>query len=135
MKYIFRSILAFLLFSNQIAAQNEDISTSSYFDGEPFIAINPANNQNIVVAWMGYVFNYGTGQTIRVRSSFDGGRSWSSAINMPHVWMGYESADVSMAFAQNGTLYLTYMEFSYAPDSGAVYFCKSLDGGLSWSIP
>ncbi|MGL4597198.1 MAG: T9SS type A sorting domain-containing protein, partial [Bacteroidia bacterium] len=135
MKHILRSLFVFCFFSNLLAAQNQNISNGQFFDGEPFIAVNPANNQNVVIAWMGFVFNNGTALTIRAKSSFDGGRSWSTAVNLPHIEQTYKSADVSMCFAQNGTLFLSYIDYRESPDSGGVYVCKSLDGGLSWSSP
>jgi hypothetical protein len=135
MKHILRSLLAFCLFSNLLSAQNQNISNGQFFDGEPFIAINPSNPQNVVIAWMGFVFNNGTALTIRVKSSFNGGVSWSSAVNMPHIKSTYKSADVSMCFSQSGTLFLSYIDYRESPDSGGVYVCKSLDGGLSWTAP
>ncbi len=135
MKHIFHTLSAVCLFSTLLSAQNQNISNGQFFDGEPFIAVNPANDQNVVIAWMGFVFNNGTALTIRAKSSFDGGRSWSTAVNLPHIRSTFKSADVSMCFAQNGTLFLSYIDYRESPDSGGVYVCKSLDGGLSWTAP
>ncbi|MDX1652776.1 MAG: hypothetical protein R3277_09815 [Brumimicrobium sp.] len=43
-----------LCFYGVLNAQNLNISTGLVFEGEPFIAINPNNNQHLVVAWMGF---------------------------------------------------------------------------------
>ncbi|HAP02215.1 MAG TPA: hypothetical protein DCQ93_09860, partial [Bacteroidetes bacterium] len=48
---------------NTSVAQDIDISNGNVFDGEPYIAVNPTNTQNMVIAWMGFVFNSGTGLT------------------------------------------------------------------------
>ena len=35
-------------------AQNINLSEGLFFEGEPFIALNPNDNQHLVVAWMGF---------------------------------------------------------------------------------
>jgi hypothetical protein len=52
-----------------------NLSNGSVFEGEPFIAVNPTNPQNLSVAWMGFVFNSGVALTIKVSSTFDGGQT------------------------------------------------------------
>ena len=67
--------LLILLFSIPVANSqpvNTNISNGIAFDGEPFIAINPLNGQNLVAAWMG--IEYSGGQfliAIKTRASFD----------------------------------------------------------------
>ncbi|MGB3949165.1 MAG: exo-alpha-sialidase [Bacteroidia bacterium] len=134
MKKLF--LVALLLLSiNILKSQEQNISNGTIFEGEPYIAINPANTQNIVVAWMGYVYNNGSGLTIKVKSSFDGGNNWSSTLFMPHVVSTYKSADPSLAFDNNGNLFLSYIDYRENPDSGGVYLLKSTNGGLSWGNP
>ena len=48
-------IILLLILSISSNAQNQNLSNGNVFEGEPFIAINPTNTQNIVVAWMGFV--------------------------------------------------------------------------------
>ncbi|MCK6650001.1 MAG: T9SS type A sorting domain-containing protein [Bacteroidia bacterium] len=134
MKHLY-FLLITLFLSSTLSSQNVNISNGNVFDGEPFIAINPTNAQNIVIAWQGYVFGSGTGLTIKVKSSFNGGQTWSSAVNMPHIQNSYKSADPSMAFDNNGNLFLSYIDHRESPDSGGVYVAKSINGGLSWSTP
>lgn len=126
-------VLAFLQF--QSIAQNTNISGGAIFEGEPFIAVNPTNPQNITVAWMGFVAGSGTALTIRVRNSFDGGQTWGTRVNLPHQFPTFKSADVSMASDQSGSLYLSYIDYRESPDSGGVFVCKSVNGGLNWSTP
>jgi hypothetical protein len=114
------------------SAQNSNISSGFVFEGEPYIAQNPVNPQHLVVAWMGFVFNSGSGLTIKTKTSFDGGLSWSSAVAIPHENEAYASADPSLSIATNGDVLLCYIDHSQDPYGGGVYFRKSTDGGLSW---
>src|SRR5256885_666274 len=76
---------------------NTNISNGIAFDGEPFLAINPTNNQNLVAAWMGLKLSSGQFRiAIKTRASFDGGNTWSTANALPHFGTGFGSADVSM---------------------------------------
>ena len=111
-------------------AQNQDISSGQVFDGEPFVAVNPQNNQHIVVAWMG--FKWLNKVVIKTRYSLNGGGSWGDAVDMGHMVDGYTSADPSVAFDNSGNLFLTYIDYNKDEDIGGVYIRKSLDGGQSW---
>ena len=117
-------------------AVNTNISNESFFGGEPYIAINPNNNQNLVVAWMSIQFSSGSFRVaIKTRASFDGGRTWGAPGLLPHFGTAYGSADVSMAFGKNGTLYLAYIDYRQSPDSGGIYVSRSTNGGSSWDTP
>ena len=72
---------------------------------------------------------------IKTRASFDGGNTWSTANSLPHFGTGYGSADVSMAFDKNGLLYICYIDYRQAPDSGGIYVARSFDGGNNWDTP
>ncbi|MEI7803344.1 MAG: hypothetical protein WCI97_11895, partial [Bacteroidota bacterium] len=70
--------LLFLLLFQLGSAQpvNTNISNGILFEGEPYLAINPINNQNLVAAWMGIKFSGGLYRiAIKTRASFDGGNS------------------------------------------------------------
>lgn len=115
---------------------NTNISNGILFDGEPYLVINPTNNQNLVAAWMGFKFSNGQYKiAIKTRASFDGGNSWSIVKTLPHFGTGYGSADVSMAFDKTGLLYISYIDYKQAPDSGGIYVSRSFDGGLNWNAP
>lgn len=133
-KQLFTLILALMLV-RMATGQNQNLSEGYIFEGEPFLAINPANPSNIVVAWMGFVFQSGTALTIKVRSSFDGGSNWSDPVIMPHMAPTYKSADPTMLFDGAGNLFLAYIDHRESPDSGGVYLFKSTDGGLHWGNP
>ncbi|MBK7183306.1 MAG: hypothetical protein IPH89_10405 [Bacteroidetes bacterium] len=99
------SIAFFLLhlISTNVFSQNINLSNGNIFDGEPYLILQSiqAILQNIVVAWQGYVFGSGSSLTIRIKSSFNSGLTWSTAVNMPHVNSAYKSADPSLAFDAN----------------------------------
>jgi type IX secretion system substrate protein len=130
-------ILILLIFlSLFVFAQNQNLSNGNVFDGEPYIAINPYNSQHLVVAWMGWV-SFSNQFKIKTKTSFDGGQTWSFAVELPHTVSGYSSADPSIDFNQNGDVFTCYIDFTGTtpPVTGGVYICKSTDGGLSWNAP
>ena len=116
-------------------SQNLNLTNLNTFEGEPYIAINPINNKNLVVAWMGFVSGSGTALTIKTKQSINGGQTWLPAVNLPHMSPNFKSADVSIAFDGTGKLYLTFIDYREAPDSGGVYLFKSINGGTTWSTP
>lgn len=129
-------MLVILLFQKTFGQlQNTNISNSVYFDGEPYMAVNPANHKNIVIAWMGVTITGGVKVSIKTKASFDGGQIWGSLHVKPHLSSTFGSADVSMAFRKDGTLFLSYIDYSAAKDSGAVYIVNSSNGGVTWSTP
>ncbi len=132
------AIISIILISISIAtapafAQNQNISKGFVFDGEPYLAVNPANNRHMAVAWMGFVpANY---IAIKTKATFDAGKTWSETKFIPHQSPSFGSADPSIAFNNAGDLFLAYIDFNASKDSGAVYIRKSNDGGLSWESP
>jgi hypothetical protein len=135
MKYLLSALLLSSLgFKSQTAPPNATISTSPFYAGEPFIAINPTNHNNIVIGYMtiGTVTPFKV--AIKTVASFDGGLSWGSPNYKPHAYSTWGSADVSMKFRKNGIVYLTYIDY-HQPDSGGVYITHSANGGINWSVP
>lgn len=132
MTRIWLSIIV-ITFCGQLKAQNQNISNGYVFDGEPYIAVNPNNNQHLVVAWMGLA-SFSQKLQIKTRTSFDGGQTWSSVNAIPHTSSGYTCADPSLDFDENGNPMVCYIDFTGTtpPISGAVYIRKSTDGGLTW---
>jgi len=123
---------------------NLRLSQTGYFAGEPTIAVNPTDPDNLVAAWM----HTGTPQTLEilVASSRDGGASWSTPVSFGHVDPSYTtSADVSVAFDRGGTAHLTFIdmepgdggnpECEFQIRSAEVVHRRSEDGGLTWSDP
>ncbi len=118
------------LYAQNVLAQNQNISGGIVFEGEPYLAVDPVNPLHMVVAWMGYV--PGVHTSIKVKTTFDGGNTWSTAAALAHQSPNFKSADVSLAFGHTGTVYVCYVDYRQSPDSGGVYIAKSTDGGLSW---
>lgn len=127
--------LVFFIFLQplEIVCQNRNISNGLIFDGEPYLAVNPYNPRHMVVAWMGFVFQNRV--MIRTRTSLNGGDTWSPAIQIPHAYAGYTTADPSMAFDDEGNVFLCYVDYDPGFSEGAVYVRKSADGGFSWGEP
>ncbi|MGZ3904128.1 MAG: T9SS type A sorting domain-containing protein [Bacteroidia bacterium] len=115
--------------------QNINISNSAAFDGEPYLAVNPANHKNMVIAWMGITITGGVKVSIKTKASFDGGATWGSLNVKPHMSSTWGSADVSMAFRKDGVLFLSYIDYNASKDSGGVFCTKSTNGGVTWSTP
>ncbi len=137
-KVIWCFLLHFCMFYEcAISAQpaNINVSLTSLFEGEPYIAINPANPNNIVIAWMADDASTNFRISIKSKTSFDGGQTWGNPSVRPHFGASWSSADVSMQFRANGTLYLSYIDSRQSPDSGGVYVSHSINGGTSWSTP
>ncbi|WP_438962136.1 T9SS type A sorting domain-containing protein [Nonlabens sp.] len=131
------TIIVFLLLSILKGfSQNTNLSNGTVFDGEPYVAINPNNASNIVVAWMGWV-NAANRFQIKIKASFDAGNSWSNTALIPHVVSTYSSADPAIAFNNAGEVFISYVDFTGTtpPVTGGVYITKSIDGGLSWGNP
>ncbi len=128
-------ILSLLLSAASAAlrAQNQNISGGLVFEGEPYLVVNPDNPQHLVVAWMGFVF--GQPLSIKTKVSFNGGATWSTAATLPHFGPAWHSADPSLAFGPDGSVFACYIDYRESPDSGAVYVAKSTDGGLHWANP
>lgn len=114
---------------------NATITTSPFYAGEPFLAINPTNPKNIVIAFMTIGASSPFKVTIKTLVSFDGGSTWGNPHYKPHAYSTWGSADVSMKFRNNGTVYLTYVDYRHPIDSGGVYITNSTNGGVTWSAP
>lgn len=125
-------LLLVMLCWKPISAQNTNLSNGYFFDGEPYLAVNPVNHQHIVVLWMGYA--YGSPLGIKSIVSFNGGETWSSPVFQPHFSSTYTSADPSLVFDNSGNIYACYIDYREMPDSGGIFITRSSDGGLSWTF-
>jgi hypothetical protein len=111
-------------------SQNQNISGGFVFDGEPYLAIHPANSQHITVAWIGYSLGQPVG--IKTKVSTNGGATWSAAQFLPHGGPTLHSADPSLDYDNAGNLWACYIDYVESPDSGGIYVVKSTDGGFTW---
>jgi hypothetical protein len=128
------NLLFLFLFSfNCFSQTDQDISSTAVRETEPYIAINPADSNNLIAAWMTVSFPL----KIATRASFDGGITWSSVSYLPHFSpsLTTTSADVSIAFNHAGMAFICYVDYKLSLDSGYVRVAKSINGGLSWLPP
>lgn len=122
----------FLSFYVVTFSQNTLVSNGNIFEGEPYLVINPQNQQHLVAAWMGYQLN----QKICIKSavSFNGGNNWSIPIAQNHEIATNSSADVSLAYNSTGDLFMCYIDYDNELfTNGKIIIRKSVNGGLSWS--
>jgi len=130
--WILTFILSFICCFLQ--AQNELVSEGNYFEGEPYLCMDPNNSQHLIAAWMGLQFNNKV--TIKSSVSTDGGSTWSTPIWQGHIISTYSSADVSLAYDANGSVFMCYIDYDNVNFSGGkVLVRKSVDGGLNWENP
>lgn len=110
------------------------VSEGNLFEGEPYLCMDPDNSQHLVAAWMGFQFNNKV--TIKSSVSSNGGSTWSSPIWQGHIVSTYSSADVSLGYDANGSVFMCYIDYDNVNFSGGkVLVRKSVDGGLNWGNP
>ncbi len=130
MKILFLIISISITFSS-ITQSNINISQGNFFDGEPYLVIDPSNNQHLIVSWMGV--KIGEAVVIKTSHSFDGGITWTTPTNLNHEQSGNTSADVSMAYNFLGDLFICYIDYDNTNFTfGQVIVRKSTDNGVTW---
>ncbi|MGH7856549.1 MAG: sialidase family protein, partial [Candidatus Binatia bacterium] len=105
-------------------------------DGEPSMAVNPTNSQNLV---MGYMKE--TGRDLEEAGecaaavTFDRGATWQSWV-LPLTDSFYSiCADPTVVFDAAGTVYLAAIAFNPTFQTGHTVVTTSSDGGVSWTPP
>jgi hypothetical protein len=125
------AIVCSLHIKSQIA--DIPINPNSTWNGEESLAIDPTNPNHLVVAWMKYIFLPAPASVmIATSSSTNGGLTWSTPVNIPHNKPYWTSADPTLVFKNDGTLYLGFIDSNNAKDSAAVFVTKSTNGGTAW---
>ncbi len=135
-KVILICYLLVAIVANNFSQSDMNISNNlANLDGEPSIAINPTNPNNIIAAWMRLKPSDGK-KSIAYKRSLDGGQTWSSVNYISKDTIINEAADVVIAF-HDSVAYLScvYFRLDSGDIAGAIYLSKSTDGGLTWSIP
>ena len=110
---------------------------------EPSLAVDPTDATHMVGAWQQDRWANGGANGIRVAVTFDGGATWS--LSSPRMGQcsggtgvagGYQRAtDPWVAFAADGTVFLSVLEFNSSDPGNAMVASRSSDGGLTWSEP
>ncbi len=133
-----KSILLLLAcyISIQAFSQNINLSNSIYWDGECYLTANPKNPKHLVSAWM-YFSTSNLENAMATRSSFDGGKTWSSLQLLPHASPKFTCADPTMYFGKDSCVYLAYIDLSglKTNDSGYIMVTRSVNGGITWKAP
>jgi len=129
------AMVFYFLFSGELKSQyNINVSNYLLYEGEQYIAVNPVNPNNIIIAYMSLKV---TGKIdIAVVYSNNGGLSFSAPSFLSHIYPSFTSADPCIAFRKTGEAYLSYVDYiPNSTDSGFVAIRKSTDGGASWGNP
>lgn len=134
-----RVCLVLLLFVGILAAQLPpaprshlvDVTPKPDFYNEPSIAVNPANPQQVAVAWQ---------INASVAYSQDGGQTWTTAQGTaPKDYR--VSGDVSISYDAAGHLVLCYIAFdklgtpqywAHGATRNGIFVTRSLDQGKTW---
>jgi hypothetical protein len=121
-----------LLIGSNLFGQNSLVSSGNIFEGEPYLLVNPQNQQHLVAAWMGYQLNQKI--SIKTSVSLDGGINWSVPTAQSHEVANNSSADVSLAFNSSGVVFMCYIDYDNDLfTNGKIVVRKSINGGLNWS--
>jgi hypothetical protein len=105
-------------------------------EAEPFVAVNPANSDNIVGVFQQDRWNNGAARGLAAAVSFDGGQSWAT-VTLPFSTcaggLGYSRAsDPWISFGPDGTAYATSISVDLTTGRSAVAAAVSHDGGSTW---
>jgi len=119
-------------------------ATDKFTNNEITIAVNPRNNQNLVIGDNDYANNDGCG----VNASFDGGKTWGTHSFIPHITKTDDAnnptdgrfdfaGDPAVAFGPTGTAYFACYGYAVhgSLNSVALFVSKSADGGKTWGQP
>lgn len=104
---------------------------------EPFVAVNPANTQNIVGVFQQDRWDNGGARGLAAAVSMDGGGTWST-VALPFSTcagggLAYQRAsDPWISFGPDGTAYATSISIDATTGRSAVAAAVSHDGGLTW---
>jgi len=109
-----------------------NITNESYSQFYPAIAIDSYNN--IYVVWEGSSVASPTLHQVRFSKSTDGGNTWSNPIDITSG--SYPNGSPSLAIDSSNNIHLAFIgESSISPSNFQIRYCKSLDGGNTWSNP
>jgi hypothetical protein len=108
---------------------------------EPMIAVNPANANNVIVAWQQDRWSGGGSRGSVTAYSMDGGGTWTKSFAPMSRCTGgagataFERAsDPWVTFAPDGTAYQVSLSFNnFANGNNAILVSRSTDGGRTWS--
>ncbi|MBI3898926.1 MAG: exo-alpha-sialidase [Gammaproteobacteria bacterium] len=103
---------------------------------EPWIATNPANEQNVIGTWQQDRWSNGGSHGLVAGFSFDGGATWGTT-TLPFSrcagGVDYERAsDPWVSIGPDGTAYAIAISFNQSNNNNAVTAVTSSNGGQTW---
>jgi hypothetical protein len=121
----------------RIANGGDDIRVNQDYtclpQNETAIAVNPANQRNIVAGVNDY-----QNATAGFMASTDGGQHWYHntlpVVDEPERDI-LESGDPVTAFDRQGVVYYSQIAFSRTDDKNGIFVNRSTNGGFTWSKP
>jgi len=125
-------MLASTLHSNQVR-ETFLTARSGPDDVEPWVASNPMNPRNFIVAGI----SWSQGQSILVAATLDSGITWHRSI-LPRAPDAVFHADPAVVFDAGGVAHLVNIPAEISGNSGVplgIEVSRSLDGGLTWTEP
>jgi len=111
---------------------------------EPWVAVNPANPDNIIAVWQQDRWSNGGARALAAGVSHDGGDTWTttwahfSTCSGGTVANGGDfdrASDPWVTFAPNGDAYQISLSVSANQTTSAILVSKSTNGGDTWSEP
>jgi hypothetical protein len=111
---------------------------------EPWVAVNPANPNNIIGVYQQDRWNDGGAHGLVAAVSHDGGATWTdswahfslcSGGNVANGGDYDRASDPWVTFAPNGDAYQIAISFNVADFTNGVLVSKSTNGGTTWSEP
>lgn len=116
---------------------------------EPFVAVNPRDERNIVGVWQQDRWSNGGANGLGTGVSYDGGQTWKRVFvpfsrcaggNAANGGDYARASDPWVTFAPNGDAYQISLSINGGPtgapnQASAILVSKSGDGGSSWSAP
>jgi hypothetical protein len=133
------------------ACQNAAGQTGTNYPGtqvEPWLAVNPSNNDNMIAVWQQDRWSNGGANGLRGAYTTNGGLSWLLPANQPAFSNctggsgdtgGYTRAsDPWVTIAPNGNAYFMALQADIGlttSNNNAMSVSRSTDGGAAWSTP
>ncbi|GHG39390.1 hypothetical protein GCM10012320_00020 [Sinomonas cellulolyticus] len=108
---------------------------------EPWVAVNPANTENVIGAWQQDRWSDGGAHGLVVGYTTNGGRTWSETAQpfsacAPGGPSRYDRAsDPWVSIGPDGTAYSVAISFQGVGPDNAVLASTSADGGATWTAP
>ena len=109
---------------------------------EPHVAVNPAQQGNVIAVWQQDRWSDGGAQGLPARVSFDGGETFEPSLSPPFSRCAggnpanggdYERAsDPWVSISPDGTAYFMALAVSFTEGRNAMLVARSRDGGRSW---